>query len=197
MSRKAQVGLVAAAALYAAMAAGAAARVPSVSPHHRRGPVIAHAAYGNSSQLKNVGSGLCVSSYPNKAGSPVRQYACNGGINQQWLYGKGSEGLNYIFSWAGNELCLDNYQGRLANGNQQILWGCWNGAAAPKGYEIGGSAVAGAYMFHLALKIGTESKYCLTSLGNKSAGSPIVAWVCNKYSANQAFRVIPGPWVAK
>jgi Ricin-type beta-trefoil lectin domain-like len=169
--------------------------VPIVFQRDRHGRFIAHAAWGNASQLKNAGSGLCMSSYPNKAGARVNQYACNGSINQQWLYGEGTGGHYNIFAYGGNKLCLDNSQGRLANGNSQILWGCFDGADTPRGYAIGGSATAGAYMFHLAKGPGASSNYCLTSLGNRSAGSPIVEWVCNKYSANQAFRVTPGGWV--
>ncbi len=127
-----------------------------------------------------------MSSYPDTKGSDVEEYTCNGSKNQSWDYafsaGLGAEG-NWEFISVGAPYCLDNYQTKFTDGNPQILWGCTSGSAIPLIYGVGISHVSGGYAIHTEQDYGEVSKYCLTSY----YAPKIEEYICNTYSANQAF----------
>lgn len=165
----------------------------------KNGRVSAHlASYGvctYCTSRRNLGSGLCMSSYPNIKGLSVKQYPCNGSANQEWIYAKGSGYGNNLLAYNSPQLCLDNRQGAFFNGNLQILWPC-NSNSRPAyalWYGHGASFVAGRdyQVIHLSQGLGQLSHYCLTTRGNKTPGSPIVEWTCDPNSRNQAFS---GDW---
>lgn len=140
--------------------------------------------------LQNLGTGLCMSAWPDKKGQPATQQRCNGSLNQQWVYGWDGPGLALINAGMGygttTEWCLDNYQGRLSNGNPQIMWPCrakpWTWAI---NYYQGGSAFTDGVLIHTN---SWHGNYCVTTLGSTTVGSPMEEWLCNKYSRNQAFK---------
>src|SRR5690242_3000241 len=153
----------------------------------RHGRPVAHvASTWSPSKLQNYGTGLCISSYPAYQGAHVHQYACNGSNNQSWryLYDPGAaifELWNY-----GDGYCMDNYQGRNATYNPQIMWDCGQGSAVPLAHSVGGSAVGG-YLIHTSSAIGQWSGYCISSMGNQAEGSEVQLAVCNINAANQSW----------
>lgn len=158
----------------------------------RNGSVVAHAASAcgtSGSCHQNLGSGLCMSSYPNQQAQAIEQYSCNGSLNQSWTYFHYSDDMPYLKSdGAGvqKDLCLNNYGGGFSNGNKMALWSCESTSAA-MWFGAGASSHSGYSLVHLYASIGRWSQQCLTTLGNTANGSPIEQWACNVNAANQQF----------
>jgi Ricin-type beta-trefoil lectin domain-like len=147
--------------------------------------------------LRNAGTGLCLSSYPDEKGHGVEQWPCNGSYNQNWMlvrlgagWGLVSEGMVVNNSQGTVSGCLDNRGGEVfTNGNAQIMWPCYG-----DGWNLGLT-----YFYGLAQKPGTilihtndwayhdGKTWCVTSYPNKSWGSTMAEWACNKYSPDQSF----------
>lgn len=147
--------------------------------------------------LKDVGTGLCLSSYPHEVGHAVEQWPCNGSYNQNWAYvmnGAGrsleNEGMIVNTPQGPHFGCLDNRGGVVfANGNPQIMWPCegegWNLGLV---YAKGVAQRPGTGLIHTNDFYYHDGKtWCVTSYPNTSPGSTIAEWVCNKYSPNQSF----------
>lgn len=136
---------------------------------------------------QNLGSGMCMSSYPNQQGHEVDQFACNGGAaNQQWIYATYTDGEPYLFAYNANHLCLNNYGFSFSNGNKMALWSC-NSASTAMWFGAGGSNWNGWLLVHLFSSFGTWSHQCVTTLPGRSSGAPIEEWTCDKTSSWQAF----------
>jgi hypothetical protein len=147
--------------------------------------------------LKDVGTGLCLSSYPDEVGHAVEQWPCNGSYNQNWAYvvngaGRSLENEGMIVNTpVGPEFgCLDNRGGVVfENGNPQIMWPCegrgWNLGLV---YAKGVAQRPGTVLIHTNDFYYHDGKtWCVTSYPNMSPGSALAEWVCNKYSPNQSF----------
>lgn len=136
----------------------------------------------------NLGSGLCMSSYPNAQGQPIEQFPCTGSLNQQWTFYQGTNNQGYLGAMGspGGALCLNNYGGRFVDNNAQALWACSSNSYA-MWYGVGTSNFSGYLLVHLNQAVGLWSSMCLTSLGNTASGSHIDEYTCNRAAANQSF----------
>lgn len=147
--------------------------------------------------LRNVGTGLCLSSYPHKVGHGVEQYPCNGSYNQSWVlildgpaWALANRGMVINTSQGPSNGCLDNRGGEVfANGNSQIMWPCY-GAGWNLGltYSSGGGHIPNTTIIHTNhFAFHGGKTWCVTSYPNKSPGSTMAEWICNTYSPNQSF----------
>jgi hypothetical protein len=155
------------------------------------GKLMAHpASYGNCiwcTSHNNLGSGMCISSYPNTQGPNVSEYGCNGSANQEWVYAAYTLNEPYLFAYGSNSnLCLNNYGGGFSNGNRIGLWSC-NASAPSMWFGAGGSDWNGWLLLHLFKAFGTWSNQCVTTLPGAASGGPIDQWTCNIGSSWQAW----------
>lgn len=145
--------------------------------------------------LRDAGTGLCLSSYPDEVGHGVEQWPCNGSYNQNWGLvndgpGWGLESEGMVVKASLESGCLDNRGGEIfENGNSQIMWPClgdgWNWGLT---YNYGLAQRLGTILIHTNDFAYHDGKtWCVTSYPNKSPGSAMAEWVCNKYSPNQSF----------
>jgi Ricin-type beta-trefoil lectin domain len=142
----------------------------------------AHAA--STGQLKNQGTGRCISSLGTTTdGAPALQEACNGSNNQYW-YAQleplgGVEVVNGAHGW-----CLTNAHGAASNGNPQTMWPCPSGGPNYKEtyHPSGGSG--GSEKFAADSSSYGYNGYCVTSNGDSAIGAPVLEHSCNT-SPNQ------------
>jgi len=147
--------------------------------------------------VRDAGTGLCLSSYPHEVGHGVEQWPCNGSYNQSWVYihdgpgwGLSNEGMVVNTAQGPANGCLDNRGGEIfKNGNPQIMWPCdgdgWNLGLT---YSSGVAQRPGTLLIHTNDFAYHDGKtWCVTSYPNKSPGSTMAEWVCNKYSLSQSF----------
>ena len=152
-------------------------------------------SYGNCMMCathKNLGSGMCISSYPNSQGSGINEYGCNGDANQQWVYALYTDGMPYLFAYNTNNLCLNNLGGGFGNGYRIGLWSC-NSGAASMWFGVGGSDWNGWLLVHLYNGFASWSHQCMTTLPGRGNGGPIDQWTCDRGSTWQAWG---GDWSA-
>ena len=159
----------------------------------------AHAASGIPwGTLKNAGTGMCLSAYPDVVGQPAEQRPCNNSYNQHWVLihnGPGwsleNEGMIVKNSPNGPvNGCLDNRGGEVyANGNPQIMWPCydhgWNWGLD---YGLGIAQTKGTQLIHTnGFRSSNGKTWCVTTYPGTTPGTPISEWVCSKYAPNQSF----------
>jgi hypothetical protein len=147
--------------------------------------------------LKNAGSGLCMSSYPDTVGAGVEQFPCTGSYNQEWVlvhdgpgWGLMNQGMVSNTSQGTENGCLDNRGGVIySDGNPQIMWPCY-GAGWNQGlnYGEGLAQTSGTQLLHTNdWNYHNGQTWCVTSYPNTAPGTTLSEWVCNKYSLNQSF----------
>lgn len=135
---------------------------------------------GCSSTVQNYSSGLCMTSLGGGQGADVEQWACNpGSANQQWLYYAGDGGPELLNG--GDNLCMDDYQGRVSDNNPQIMWPC--NASWPENYTTGSSGYSGWYLLHLSFYY----NYCASGLGLNYDGAPVQLFTCGLDNPNQSW----------
>jgi hypothetical protein len=138
------------------------ARIPLNVTRHAGGPA-AHAA--STSQVKNQGSGTCITSNgPKENGQPAQLFECNLSPNQSWGMQFDERGQEQIYNVADGKY-LNNKNGTEENENPIIMWTCYNsyneffGTPADEGSGL--------------IIDGNNAHWVLTSLGNKKPHAPL------------------------
>lgn len=157
-----------------------------------RGRIDAHAASWGTcyycSERANLGSGMCMSSYPNVQGPYVSEYDCNNSANQEWIYVTETDYMPYLVAYNSNNLCLNNWGFGFSNGNRMGLYSC-NSASIAMWFVAEGSDWEnyGYYLLHLYQAFGTPSNQCVTTLPGRPSGGPVDEWTCDPGSSWQAW----------
>ncbi|HTJ72518.1 MAG TPA: ricin-type beta-trefoil lectin domain protein [Actinospica sp.] len=125
-----------------------------------------------SGELHGVGSGKCLD-VPNATttqGTQLEIWDCNGGANQIWTKGSGSQLSVYSGS---SQLCLDGYGAGTSNGTKADIWGCSGASNQQWNFNSNGTISS------------VQSGLCLDVNGAGTAnGTAVQLWTCSG-SANQ------------
>jgi hypothetical protein len=135
-------------------------------------------------EMKNEGSGLCMSSNGTHTnGMSAEQESCNGSANQSWV--ATTEALGGVqVSNDGDHWCLTNAQGAAFDGNAQTMWPCSPGIYFKDQYVPSGGGPGGGFKLAADATNLTPNGYCVTSNGATSINSGVVEHSCNT-SPNQ------------
>lgn len=147
---------------------------------------LAHEANGTVSLLVNSGTGLCITSLGTHTdGAFAEQWTCNSNsLNQLWDVEGAWFGGDYIWN-IGDEMCLTNHQGLIADGNPQTMWPCDDSGNYDYkqsyflGYPTGQLDVSNIYPYNSS---DDPSHDCISSYGSHTVGSPILEYSCTKDS---------------
>jgi hypothetical protein len=142
----------------------------------------AHAAWQG--ELKNEGSGLCMSSLGTHTdGAAAVQYSCDGSLNQTWYLSSLSIYGDYLVN-SGDRWCLTNKGGAESNGNIQTMWPCPGGAVYQELYAFGGGGGIPITFFPRDSSY-KNNGYALTSRGVTTSGSHVEEWAADRGASQQ------------
>ena len=161
-------------------------------------PVAPTSAAEWTGEMKNLGTGLCMTSRGSQtAGTPIVQWPCNGSANQEWTAETQALGgyilVNEGSSRGDRKWCLNERGGVAYKYNTLVMWPCNSGPYNDRFY--GSPGPQGGFKMALDARDLKSNGYCVTSGGNTHVGSTVFEWPCN-YGPNQYWSqpTIYNPW---
>lgn len=137
-------------------------------------------------QIVNNNSGSCVdvvavAGSETRVGTPVQQYGCWGGLNQQFQFTQVAGG--YSITGRASNLQLDVFRADTADGTPVIQYPFWGGANQVWSVTDAGN---GTY----TLRPSSSGKCLDVAAFGTENGTAITQWSCNG-GTNQQFRLVP------